>query len=207
VVRSSCSVCLQVENGLGTPSQRAGRRSALCGTERGGMHQMRNRQLYGREPMNPDLDDVEPEFNEALGLRDSGRREEALRILRGIAARKPDSAPVLGTIAAIQYEMRDFEGASAYFRRTTELSHQSELASRGLFHALYRLGRMSEAFEELARFRRVRPSAEYESTLEELLEEAERGLRANVDDEFFVLLHELIVGELRERPLRKGSIG
>jgi Tfp pilus assembly protein PilF len=109
-------------------------------------------------------------------------------------------------IAAIQYEMDDLEGATENFRRATQLSPKSELASRGLFHSLYGLGKFSEAFDEVARYRSLKRSSEYELTLDELLAEAEGRLKTDENDSFALELRDRVVGELRERPRLEESV-
>jgi predicted Zn-dependent protease len=152
---------------------------------------------------NPEsFDDIEEEFDGALALRDTGKVDEALRILQDLALRRPDAYPVFGAMAGIQYEKDDLEGASRNFRRTVVLSPRSELASRGLFHSLYKLGKLAEAFEEVARYRALKSSAEYDLILKELLAESEETLRDDEGDEFFREVIDRVGEELRVRPMQ-----
>lgn len=151
------------------------------------------------------FDDIEKEFDDALRLRDAGQVDDAVKILEALAQRRPDAYPVLGTLAGIQYSQGDMEGARKNFSRTVELSPRSELASRGLFHALYRLGRLVEAFEEMARFRSLKRSSEYDSILEDLAIEVSQKLKEDANDKFLLELRDRVLAELQTRPARKGA--
>src|SRR4029077_260987 len=117
-----------------------------------------------------------------------------------LALRQPRGA-VIGLIAGIEYGIDDLESAARAFRRTTELSPKSELASRGLFLSLYGLGHLADAFDEAARYRSIRSSAEYEEMLVEYLQLAEAELKKDATSEFYTELRKRITAELHERPL------
>jgi len=114
---------------------------------------------------------IEGPFNKGIDLWRSGRYDESLKILLKLATRFPDHPPLLGVIASVYFEMDDLEHAIEYFKRTVELSPKSELASRGLFHSLYRSGFKDRAFSEIRRFLSLRSSDEYLRLLSELNEE------------------------------------
>ena len=53
-------------------------------------------------------------------------------------------------------------------KRAVELSPRSELASVGLFHSLWDLGKVNQAFAEMRRFLRLSDSPEYSKLLRDL---------------------------------------
>ena len=80
----------------------------------------------------------------------------------------PDATSIAGFLAGIYFELNDLKNASEYFRRTTELSPKSELASVGLFHSLWGQGFKQEAVDEMRRFLALADSAEYSQLLHDL---------------------------------------
>ena len=119
---------------------------------------------------------VEREFDRALGLRDAGEVDTALKILAELAAKRPDLAYVVGMLASVQFQAGYLDASAASASRAVQLSPSSEMASRCLFHSLYDLGRYDEAFAEVARFRSNKQSDEYEITLCEIVEDATKEL-------------------------------
>ena len=92
------------------------------------------------------------QFNVALRLRQSGERKKALRMLLPLQVNNPDSAALHGMIGTTFFELKQYALAAASFRRATELSEKSRLASLGLFHSLWQLDQQAEAIIELKRF-------------------------------------------------------
>jgi len=113
-------------------------------------------------------DDIRPEFDEALRLRDAGKMAEAEAILSRLAERRPDVAAVHGMLGHVEEELGRINDAAVSYRRATELSPASELASISLFHALYELGDLDGAFDEMRRFRCRGPSPEYDQLIGDL---------------------------------------
>ena len=111
---------------------------------------------------------IKDEFEEALRLRDAGQFVEAKVILLGLAERHPDLPPVLGTLGDVQEELGDLVAAARSYRRTAELSPDSELASISLFHALLKLDDVDGAFDEMRRFRSRGRSEEYDRLVTDL---------------------------------------
>jgi predicted Zn-dependent protease len=113
--------------------------------------------------------DIEAEFNEALRLRDAGSVAEAEAILLRLAQLRPDAGVVFGMLGHVQEQLgRSAEAAKSY-RRATNLSPRSELASVSLFHVLYEQGDLEGAFDEMRRFRRRRRSSpEYDRLISDL---------------------------------------
>lgn len=108
------------------------------------------------------------QFEAALRLRQKGKRQQALRMLLPLQVDYPNSGPLHGMIGTIFFELKSYSHAAAAFRRTTELSTKSSVASLGLFHSLWELNQQEEAISELKRFMRVAESAEYEEIAAEL---------------------------------------
>ena len=116
---------------------------------------------------------IEPEFNRALRLRDGGDLLGAAAIFERLDAEYPNKAAILGTWGSIYFRLKDWERALPLYQRTVMLSAKSELASLGLFHSLWNLGRRDEAFAEMRRFLSVSESAEYSQLISEMREGAE----------------------------------
>jgi len=81
----------------------------------------------------------------ALRLRDEGKLEEASEIFLDLANRHPRVAGPRGVLAGLYYRLGRFSESADCFRRAVEINPRSELANRGLFHALWRLGKNEEA--------------------------------------------------------------
>lgn len=111
---------------------------------------------------------MKPDFEEALRLRDAGKMVEAEAILSLLAHQRPEVAAVHGMLGDVLSRQGKTREAAASFRRATDLSPGSELASISLFHALYELGDIGAAFEEMRRFRRRGQSAEYDQLIRDL---------------------------------------
>jgi predicted Zn-dependent protease len=103
----------------------------------------------------------------------SGKRREAQRGLVLLAGQYPNSAPVIGYLAGVYYRFRQLKRASELFRRTTELSPKSELASVGLFHSLWGQGFKQQAFDEMRRFLSLHHSTEYAQLLHDMAVEGQ----------------------------------
>jgi predicted Zn-dependent protease len=113
------------------------------------------------------------QFDEALRLRDAGDISGAERILSGLALESPQRAYVLLQLGNVQEKMGRALEAAASYRRATELSPSYELPSISLFHVLYRLGEVDEAFNEMRRFRSQFPSPAYDELIRDINREVE----------------------------------
>ena len=113
-------------------------------------------------------DNFESRFDEAFRLRDADRRSEALEILLALEGANPKRAALLGMIATLYRELGDIEQSVKYFQRTVDISPRSELASLGVFHGLFALGRKNEAFAEMRRFMDRSDSPEYRRLMNDL---------------------------------------
>ncbi len=113
--------------------------------------------------------ELKARFDAALVLRDAGSFPEAIAALRELNDEAPDCAAILGTIGAIYLlKIKDSRSALPFLEDATRLAPSSELASAGLFHCLWRLGRRDAAFEEMSRFLATNHSNFYQSLLNDL---------------------------------------
>jgi tetratricopeptide (TPR) repeat protein len=112
--------------------------------------------------------DFELNFDRVFELRKSGALEEAYSILLELDRAKLNYGPVLGIMGHVCWELERLEEASQLFKRVTVLAPKSELASLGLFHTLFELGKTDDAFEEMKRFISISHSEEYERLLEDM---------------------------------------
>ena len=148
--------------------------------------------------------DAMSRFNEALKRRDEGDYPGAIAMLRELAEKRPTDAAIVGMLAGLEVCVDDFANAVEHGRRAVQLSPSSELASTALFHALFGAEDIEGAFAELARFRRLTESAEYEQILSELESDTLRDTATQPEDQFLKQLLGLIRQEVAERPLRHG---
>src|SRR5437870_3681210 len=99
----------------------------------------------------------------AIRYRDSQEYENSIRILRQLAKVRPNSASVHGILGEAYWRLGRLKPAVRSFRRATELSPRSELASLGLFHTLWESGKIESAKAEMKRYMAVAKSDEYAS--------------------------------------------
>ena len=141
------------------------------------------------------------EFERAIRLRDGGDLVGAMRVLRELSARAPGVPSVLGTLAGLEYQTGEYERAVETGQEVVRLAPRSELGSLTLFHALYALGRVSEAFSEVARFRASTVSKEYDKLLSEVREEVSARLMSGVGDKGVAKVLAAVEAELAVRPI------
>jgi len=116
-----------------------------------------------------DYKEIEAEFEQALRMRDEGKLAEAEELLLNLAERYPEAAFIQGILGDIQERRGRIAEAAASYRRATERSSASEVASISLFHALYQLGDLEGALAEMRRFRRRgAPSPMYDELIRDL---------------------------------------
>ena len=95
----------------------------------------------------------EAEFNAALDLWHGGDPEGAIAALQSLLVRYPEEAAIHVMLGGYLWEQGGLREALPHTKRGVELSPRSELAARHHFHVLHDLGRLSEAVQELERFR------------------------------------------------------
>lgn len=139
-------------------------------------------------------------FEEAMKLRDAGDLVAARRLLtRLLEQLKPDDKVLVGNahiqLGVFARKLGEHGEREPHFRAATIALPRSELASFGLFLALFDLGRLTEAFQEMVRFLRKR----YSDLYDEMLLEPKYGA------EFAGEIHELIVEARRLLAKRRPS--
>src|SRR5437899_1823269 len=108
----------------------------------------------------------------AIRHRDKSEYDDAIRILRALAKVKPESASVQGLLGDVYWRLGRLKQAVQSFKRATELSPKSELASLGLFHTLWESGKTESAKAEMKRYIAVDNSEEYASMVPSLFPNA-----------------------------------
>jgi predicted Zn-dependent protease len=122
-------------------------------------------------------------FQDAVRATDEGRHQEALVKFETLLD-LPNVPRFLvavthGKIGYIhQHHFGDLATAEGWYRRSMELAPSSELASLGLFHVLVRQRKIDEAFDEMRRYLKRKPSSpEYAQLLVELGDDAPADLK------------------------------
>ena len=136
--------------------------------------------------MNKTMTSIEKMFDSAIELRDKGELREAAKVLLTIIANfSNDSriAGVHGVLGGIYNDLEDHEKAFENFQKATILKPRSELASLGLYLSYVKLDKSEKAIEELFRYLINNPAKLYKDTLEELLEDLEKGYMTDYEKE------------------------
>lgn len=107
-------------------------------------------------------------FEKAIRLRDENDLEGALQLFLGLAQDYPQTPAVYGMLGHIYRKLDRHREAAQSFRKATQLSPESELASLGLFHSLRQLGDEDGALSEMKRFLEHAKSQEYDLILADL---------------------------------------
>lgn len=112
-------------------------------------------------------------FDKGLRLRDEGALEDGIVILRALTtALDPVEERTLlahtwNQIGHMRDCLGDLEAAELAFRQATAVAPKLELASLGLYHALWGQGRKRDALREMERYVSLKPnSAGYRELLE-----------------------------------------
>lgn len=107
----------------------------------------------------------------AMSLRNEDKRKEALEILIPLAQKYKNSSVLNGLIGMNYSELENHELSAFYFKKTTRLNPNSELASLGLFHSLWDLSKYKDAFKEMDNFLSKNKAKLYKVTLKEQFEQ------------------------------------
>jgi len=117
-------------------------------------------------------------LQQAIGSYHAGQLTQAIAQLEGDSKRFPKSPKLWGYLGFLYSERGAETKAIRAFRNALRLSPRSEQASLGLFHSLWRAGRMDDAFHEMRRFMKSNDSPRYLELLRDMLSESKRaGLR------------------------------
>ena len=126
------------------------------------------------------------EFDNALKLRDAGNYSAARDALKVLIEQLVPSDKSLLAHAHMQLgnicdQLGDHVQREAHFRSAVEIAPMLQLASLGLFHALYEQGRIDDALQEMLRLLHLR----YSNLYADLLCEG-YGSRFNVEQQYLV---------------------
>ncbi len=109
-------------------------------------------------------------LEEALGYKIRRDFAGAVRVLLNAVEEYPDAAAGWGLLGSIYWcELGKPKKAIPCLEKAVRLSPRSELASLGLFHSLWQIGKQGEALEEMKRFQTVSHSKDYDEILAEIL--------------------------------------
>ena len=100
-----------------------------------------------------------------------GRLPQAIDRLAEQADAFPKAPRLWGYLGLLHGENGDLKNAARAYRRTTELSPRSQLASVGLFHNLWRWNKIDVAFDEMWRFVQQNDAPRYRELLRDMLAE------------------------------------
>ena len=110
-------------------------------------------------------------FAQANAFRKKGNSRAAIKLLRSVVAEFPERRAAYLVIADILWDAGKLAASSREFRVATKLFPELKIASLGLFLTLWKQGRGVAALNELKRFQKVSPCAEYEEIIADLLKE------------------------------------
>lgn len=107
-------------------------------------------------------------FQLFFNLREKSEYSKAISILKSLNQRIKNNSKITGLLGMAFYEIANYGSSRYYFKKTTILNKNSELASLGLYHSLCHLGKENLAFKELDRFISFNKPDKYIITIEEL---------------------------------------
>ncbi len=106
-------------------------------------------------------------IEQATSLDELGQTGRAVQLLTGLVAEFSHASAIHGYLGHYLSGTGQHDDAVLHSQQAVNLSPRSEKASHVHFHALWRAGRWSEAFDETKRFVRIRPAAaEYRSLID-----------------------------------------
>ena len=107
-------------------------------------------------------------FDEALRLRDQGSLVEAEETLSQLMEQYPENLGIILVRAGVLFDLERFHDAYTLFKTILDSRPDHELASRGLFHSLWKLGKHDDAFSEMKRFLSIADSDAYADLLNDI---------------------------------------
>jgi tetratricopeptide (TPR) repeat protein len=111
-------------------------------------------------------------FQDAVNLRDQGKFNEALVVLERLFSKNPRNLAILLVMADLNWDLGRLDKAADFFRFAIDVPHNSEPASLGLFHCLWKMGKKVEALDEMKRFMSISYSKDYAEILNEINEKS-----------------------------------
>jgi tetratricopeptide (TPR) repeat protein len=110
------------------------------------------------------------QFSEATKLQDAGQLEAAKNLLLELAGKDTPSMRILAALGLVSYELGLWDDAASVFESGTQMSPDLESVSKGLFHSLWKQGKLVEALEEVKRFQSISDSEDYQEIIREINE-------------------------------------
>ena len=107
----------------------------------------------------------------AIDAFHAGQVQQAIELLTTHAGEFSDAPRLWGYLGFLYGEAGDDGKAARALRRATLLSPHSERASLGLFHSLWRHGKVDAAFREMRRFVKEYDAPQYRELLRGMLSE------------------------------------
>jgi predicted Zn-dependent protease len=114
---------------------------------------------------------LEKLLDQAIACKNRRKFVDAEKVLRATVKEFPDSASAWGLLGGIYLsELAKPLPAGRCFAKATRLSPRSEMASLGLFHALWQTGQYRKAVAELERYQALATCPDYTGIAAELKE-------------------------------------
>ena len=107
-------------------------------------------------------------FKLFFDLREKKEYDKAISILKKLNKKIKNNSVISGLLGFAFFEIASYKKSKYYFRKTTMLNENSELASLGLFHTLNILGSEMLALKELDRFVKTSKPVKYKKTILDL---------------------------------------
>ena len=111
---------------------------------------------------------LRPTYDRAVQAMESEDFQGARDVLLNLHQQDPEAVEILLFLGYMDGKLGDVVQRIETFRKATELEPQLELASLGLFHALWEADRTDEAFDEMRRFLSQYESEEYTRLLADM---------------------------------------
>ena len=106
-------------------------------------------------------------INKAIGLDASNQADLAVELLTTLATEFPDASAVHGYLGWFLSQSGRHEEAIEQSQQAVVLAPNSEKVSLVYFFTLWHAGMRMEAFDEMKRFVKIRPSKEYDKMIKE----------------------------------------
>lgn len=107
-------------------------------------------------------------IDKAFACKEKGAFLDALNLLHPLVMKYADDNVFNGLMAALYFELQDYENSEKYFRKASQLNPQSELSSLGLFHSLVHQNKTLLGLKEVQRFISSNSYKLYKTTIHEL---------------------------------------
>lgn len=144
--------------------------------------------------------DINERFKLGISYRNEGRFKNAIEEFQSIVESYPNHpkiAGILTVLAGVYDDLGDVDNAMIYFKRATQLSPKSEMASIGLYLSYVELEMYNDAVTELERYLTNYPAKDYKVTLAELLGDLESG--------FAIAYKDIILGLAKKHSVSLGK--